>query len=141
MNRAAPLRLPPRPPDLSPAGDSLPGRDAVRDHARHYAAVGVFGVAALSVLSVAVAAYVLRPGAAGAPQSPPLTLETSGFPTMGVAADMPALRPSLGADDGVSITVFDGATGRREVLAGPGLLDSTAPGPLAGGTGDATLTP
>lgn len=133
MNSATPLRLPPRPLDTLPAGDSLPGRDASRDHARHYAAVGVFGLAALSVISVAVAAYVLRPGVGAAPQGLPLTLEASGFPTMGVAADMPALRPSQGGDEGASITVFDGATGRSEVLTGPG--------PLAGGVGDTTLTP
>lgn len=138
MNRATPLRLPPRPLDTLPTGDSLLGHDAGRDRARHYAAVGVFGIAALSALSVAVAAYVLRPGEVPLPHGLPLTLEQSGFPTMGVAADMPALRPSLGGDDGESITVFDGATGRSEVLAGPGLLGTGTAGPLVG---DTALTP
>ena len=136
MNSASPLPLSPRPLETMPAGESLPGRDAGRDRARHYAAVGVFGLAALSALSVAVAAYVLRPGEPDTLPSLPFALQEGGFPAMGVAADMPALRPSLGAEEGASITVFDGATGRREVLAGP-----AAQGGTVTAAGESALTP
>lgn len=130
-----------RPSDPKLAGESLPGRDAGRDRARHYAAVGVFGLAALSAVSVAVAAYVFQAGEPAEPHSAPFALDAGGFPTMGVAADMPTLRPPLGGDDGTSITVFDGATGRSQVMAGPRPLDTATAGPFAGPGSETALTP
>ncbi|SCW89962.1 hypothetical protein SAMN05660859_3555 [Ancylobacter rudongensis] len=142
MNSAPPLRmLSSRPLEQAPSGESLPGRDAGRDHARHCAAVGVFGLAILSAVSVGVAAYVFGTSEPAAPPSAPFALEAGGFPTMGVAADMPTLRSPLGGDDGASITVFDGATGRSEVMAGPGTLDTATAAPFAGAESETALTP
>ncbi|WP_245261594.1 hypothetical protein [Ancylobacter sp. FA202] len=141
MNSAPPLRMLSSPrSQQAPSGEGLPGRDAGRDHARHCAAVGVFGFAILSAISVGVAAYVFRAGEPAAPPSTPFALQADGFPTMGVAADMPTLRAPLAGDDGVSITVFDGATGRSQVMAGPGALDTATAAPVAGES-ETALTP
>ncbi|MDQ0346492.1 hypothetical protein [Ancylobacter vacuolatus] len=142
MNSASPLRMLSSPPsEHASAGEGLPGRDAGRDHARHCVAVGVFGFTILSAISVGVAAYVFRAGEPAAPPSAPFALEADGFPTMGVAADMPTLRAPLAGDDGVSITVFDGATGRSQVMARPGSLDTATAAPFAGAESETALTP
>lgn len=142
-SRNASSGLPSGSPEPLPSGATLPGHDDGRDSARHYAAVGFFGVVALSVVSLAVAAYAFRPGEPLAPQAAPFAHGDDGFPTMGVAADMPTLRPSLGPDDDDSITVFDGATGRREVMSRTSPLDTADAAHFAGGgEGEATtLTP
>lgn len=140
MSRAPKIRIPSRrEPGEAQPGVTLPGHDAGRDSARHYAAVGFFGVVALSMVSLAVAAYAFRPVDAADPIPAPFA---QGLPAIGVAADMPMLRPSLGAEgDDASITVFDGATGRREVMAGREPLDTADAAHVAGQAIPATLTP
>ncbi|WP_428031899.1 hypothetical protein [Ancylobacter sp.] len=121
--------------------ETLPGEDAGRDSACHYAAVGIFGVAALAIVSLAVTAYAFRDSAPLASQAAPFAHGDDGFPMIGIAGDMPTLRPSLGADDGDSITVFDGATGRSEVMSRPGPLDTADAAHFTGADSGAALTP
>lgn len=132
---------PDRPPAELAADATLPGHDDGRDSARHYAAVGFFGVVGLSIVSLAVAAYAFRAGEPLAPQAAPFAHEDAGFPTMGVAADMPTLRPSLGPDEDDSITVFDGATGRSEVISRSAPLDTADAAHFTGQDSGAALTP
>lgn len=145
MNRLI-LKRAPRETTVPRSGAALPGHDAGRDSARHYAAVGLFGVAALSVFGVAVAAYTFRDAERLGPTRAGFGLDaagvaTMGFATTGVAADAPTLRPSLGGTGGDSITVFDSATGQNEVMAGPGALDTADAASFTGGTPAAPLTP
>lgn len=140
MNRLI-LKRAPRETTVPRSGEALPGHDAGRDSARHYAAVGLFGVAALSVFGVAVAAYSFRDAETSAPARAGFALDDAGFATTGVAADAPTLRPSLGGAGGDSITVFDSATGQSEVMAGPGALDTADAATFTGAAPAVPLTP
>lgn len=105
-------------------GHPLPGHDAGTDSARHYAAVGIFGLAALAMVGVVVGAYAFRPADAPAPSVGLFGSDAAALLPTGVAADTPMLRPGFDAENRDAITVFDGATGQREIVGAPAGLDT-----------------
>lgn len=120
------------PPVHLPSGP-LPGHDDGKDSARHYAAVGIVGLAALAIVGVGVGAYAFRPA-----DTPPVAERLFGADdgsllAIGVAADTPMLRPGFGAEGGDGITVFDGATGRSETVGGPDELSTADAAAFSGG--------
>ncbi|MCK0206541.1 hypothetical protein MWN33_00660 [Starkeya koreensis] len=114
------------------ASPALPGHDDGKDSARHYAAVGIVAVAALAIVGVGVGAYAFRPV-----DAPPVAEQLFGADdgnllAIGVAADAPMLRPGFGGEGRDGIAVFDGATGRREIVGGPDELDTADATSLSG---------
>lgn len=126
MERSPSLRTPIAAPP--PAG-TLPGSDAGRDSAHHYAAVGIFALAGVAVLGLAAGVWLSR-GAGPEPEDALFSFDP-GFST-GVAVDAPVLRPGFGSAGAGSIILFDGATGEREVMSAPPALDAADTALLAG---------
>ncbi|QFR33654.1 hypothetical protein [Ancylobacter sp. TS-1] len=130
MNSSTSPRAVPAPtsPAASPPGaaavQTLPGHDAGRDSARHYAAVGIFALAGLAMVGVVVGAYAFRPADAPAPTGSLFGLDAGNLLPTGVAADAPMLRPGFEAERRDAITVFDASTGQREIVGAPAELDT-----------------
>lgn len=122
--------------------EMLPGRDTRCDGARHYVAVGVLAVAMLGTLGVGAGIYLLGGGEANAwargADARQAGFEADSFGMMGIAADMPTLRPSLGSQN-AGILLFDGATGRNALMDAP--ADGSQPAANSAGIASAPTAP
>ncbi|WP_454684056.1 hypothetical protein [Ancylobacter moscoviensis] len=152
FNHAAPERAFRREAMTLTEGEALPGHDARCDSARHYAAVGIFSLAVLSVLGVAVGAYAFGGAdaydSARTPFGPAREMLTAsdlltdglsavGLSATGVGADAPMLRPGFGVAGIAAADGEDTGAPGGAVMNVQGALDAAATVTAAPARGEA----